>query len=445
MRRSAWRSRTRFSLCAAAFAVAVLASPSSADVTDREQQFVYGLNVFTGTEYTGTFAPASVDAIYVLADQVAVLDPKMTEVYFWPITNDYRADWTALNELVPGTLEVLRDGRLVQRIELADYVVQFDNAGGLGNGRISLGDQAHEQRAVFEAERTAYLDRLRTYTNETEQFNQRLDELRTAGSAATPPTPPVQPAPFTLYSSDLARGFPVQLAPGEYATQVRAPDGAIVAGSQKRLLAIAPRRQGIGYEVVPQAKWTMPETADDPSNVIYALPGGVVYVRPFVALEFNSLEYTRLQNPQDLEATPNRWNWVHIAPVEQATLEGGGGSIALTDYSVEQVPGAALGYSIVPFKPESAAPASTRSPDLRAFRVEAPAERGAQTLRMVDGSGRELAGSERTLSATRGVLDIALVLPILVPLALGATAALWRRERVLTARSLSPEQRKLLA
>ena len=64
---------------------------------------------------------------------------------------------------------------------------------------------------------------------------------------------------------------------------------------------------------------------------------------------------------------------------------------------------------------------------------------------MVDGSGRELAGSERTLSATRGVLDIALVLPILVPLALGATAALWRRERVLTARSLSPEQRKLLA
>jgi hypothetical protein len=56
-----------------------------------------------------------------------------------------------------------------------------------------------------------------------------------------------------------------------------------------------------------------------------------------------------------------------------------------------------------------------------------------------------LAGSERTLSATRGVLDIALVLSILVPLALGATAALWRRERVLTARSLSPEQRQLLA
>lgn len=92
----------------AALASILLARPSRADLTDRERQFVYGLNVFTATEYVSTFAPASIDTIYVLADHVGVLDPKFTEVYFWPITNDYRADWTALNELVPGTLEVLR-------------------------------------------------------------------------------------------------------------------------------------------------------------------------------------------------------------------------------------------------------------------------------------------------------------------------------------------------
>jgi hypothetical protein len=218
-------------------------------------------------------------------------------------------------------------------------------------------------------------------------------------------------------------------------------DGAIVAGSQKRLVAIAPRRQGIGYEVVPQAKWTVPETADDPSNAIYVLPGGVIYLRPFVALEFNGLEYARLQNPQDLQATPNRWTWVHVAPMEGATLDADGRSIALEDYSVQQVPGGALGYSIVPFGPQSGG----RTPDLRAFRVEAPGGRGAQTLRMFDQSGRELAGSGRTLSATGGVLDLALVLPILLPLALGATVALWRRERVLSPRSLTAEQRQLLA
>jgi hypothetical protein len=406
----------------------MLARPASADVTDRERQFVYGLNVFTGAEYTATYAPSSADAIYLLADQVGVLDPKITEVYFWPITNDYRADWTALNELVPGTLEILRDGRLVQQVELTEYVVQFDRARGLGNGRISLGAQAREHRAEFERERTAYLDRLRAYTD---------------AAVDNPLSPAAQPEPFTLFSSDLARGFPVQLAAGDYALQVRAPDGTIVAGSKKRVFAIAPRRQGIGYEVVPAEKWTVPEMADDPSNAIYTIPGGVIYLRPFVALEFNGLEYARLQNPQDLEATPNRWTWVHVAPLDGATLDADGRSITLADYSVEQVPGGALGYSIVPFRPDAAA-AGARSPDLRAFRVEASVGRGAQTLRIVDTSGRELAGSSRRLSTTPGVLDLALALPILVPLALGATAVLWRRERVLTARSLSPEQRRLM-
>ena len=46
---------------------------------------------------TGFVSPA-VDTMYVLAGHVGVLDPKLTEVYFWPITNDYRADFTTLND-----------------------------------------------------------------------------------------------------------------------------------------------------------------------------------------------------------------------------------------------------------------------------------------------------------------------------------------------------------
>ena len=434
------RIRMLRALGLAALVSVLSAGASRADVTDRERQFVYGLNAFTATEYVATFAPASVDTIYLLADQVSVLNPKLTEVYFWPITNDYRADWAALNELVSGSLEVLRDGRLVQQLELTDYVVQFDRSGALGNGRISVSAEAADRRAEFERERAAYVDRLRVYSDETEQFNQRLDELRQRGGDATPPTPPPQPAPFTLYSSSLARGFPVQLAAGEYTIQVRAPDGAIVPGSPKRLVTIAPRRQGVGYEVVSQEKWTVPDVADDPSNAIYVLPGGVVYLRPFVALEFNRLEYTRLQNPQDLEATPNRWMWVHTIPVDDATVQLDGAPVAVGEYSVVQAPGPALGYSIVPFQPNPAA-----TPDLRAFRVEAPGRRSAQTLWTVDGSGRQLEGSVRALSTTSGVVDIALALPVLVPLALGATAAFWRRERALTARSLNSDQRRLFA
>ena len=76
------------------------AAPALAQAPQKERRFVYGLNLFDGVEFTTGFVPPAVDTVYVLADHLGVLDPKLTEVYFWPITNDYRADFTSLNELV---------------------------------------------------------------------------------------------------------------------------------------------------------------------------------------------------------------------------------------------------------------------------------------------------------------------------------------------------------
>jgi hypothetical protein len=86
-----------------------------------------------------------------------------------------------------------------------------------------------------------------------------------------------------------------------------------------------------------------------------------------------------------------------------------------------------------------------RHPDLTAFRVETPGSRRRIDLRLVDASGQELAGSARELSVTPGAPDALLALPLVLPLALGTTVVLWRRDRVLTARGLTPEQRRLLA
>lgn len=424
------------------------ATSAAAQVAPRERRFVYGLNVFTGTEYTGNFVPPAIDTVYLLADQVSVLDPKTTEVYFWPITNDYRPDWTALNELVPGRLEILRDGRVASTIELTDYVVQFDRAQGIGNGRISTGEQATAQWAEFQRARADYLARLRAYTDATEAYNQRLDEIRQAGGGTPPPAPP-EPAPFSLFSTEPARGFPLALPAGEYAIQLRDPSGQVVPDSRKRLVAIAPRRQGVGYEVVPQEKWTIPEQANDPSNAIYTVPGGVVFLRPFVSLEYNALEYARLRNPQDVEATANRWTWVQVGLVENATLLVDGRRVATGEYTVEQIPGAALGYTIVPFerRPDDPPPGTlgARSPDLAAFRVETSGDNTRIDLRLVDAAGRDLAGSARELRVIPGAPDAVLALPLALPLALGLTVVLWRRDRVLTARGLTPEQRRLMA
>src|SRR6266536_1520487 len=301
----------------------VLAAPAVAQTTQKERRFVYGLNLFDGVEYTTGFVPPSVDTIYALAGHDGVLDPKLTEVYFWPITNDVRADFTSLNELVPGTLEIAQGGRLIQTLHLTEYVVQIDPAAGMAAGQVFFADDARARREQFLAERAAYLDRLRAYGDAQEAFSQQLDEVRAqaaAGNQVAAPEPPAEPAPLTLYSTEVGQGFALQLPVGEYQISVRDAAGQVIVDSEKRLVVVAPRRESVGYEIVPQEKWTFPEQASDPAEVVYTVAGGVVYVRPFAEQELNALAYARLKNPQDVAATANRWQWVHTASLERTTL-----------------------------------------------------------------------------------------------------------------------------
>jgi hypothetical protein len=420
-----------------------LAAPALAQAPVKESRLVYGLSVHTGAEYASVIAPPAVETVYVLADRPSVLEPKRTEVYFWPITNEWRADLVAQNELVPGRLEVSQGGRALQTLELTDFVVQFDGDRLVG-GPLCLAADAAAAWGRFEAERRAYVERERAYADAYQAFLLGLDELRRraeAGARVEPPEPPARPEPFGLRSTEVGRGFALTLPPGQYDLRLRDAAGQVLPDSQKRLVAIAPRRAGVGYEVVPAEKWTFPETASDPGNAIYTVPGGVLYLRPFRAIELNALEHARLKNPQDRAATANRWTWVNVGPIEGAELVvRGGGAVhrqPLQPFAVEQVPGAALGYRVVPW-------AGGRSPDLVAYRLEAPAA-GALELELSDANGAGQPGSARQVVANAGAPDWQLALPPLVPLALGITVALWRRERLQTVRSLPPDQRRLIA
>ena len=430
----------------------LMAAPALAQTPQKERRFVYGLNLFDGIQFTTGFVPPAIDTVYVLADHLGVLDPKLTEVYFWPITNDYRADFTSLNELLPGRLELSQGNRVIATVDLTEYVVQIDQSGAMGAGQISLGDAARTSWERFQAERAVYLERLRAHAEAVAEYNRQMEVLRTQTgmeSSIAPFAPPTEPAPFTLYSTEVGRGFPVQLPPGEYAIRVLDEAGQTVPDSQKRLVAFAPRRHGIGFEVVPQERWTMPEQADDPADVIYTSAGGVTYLRAFAAQELNAEAYARLKNPQDLAATPNRWQWLHVAPLEPATMLVEDGSsvrrLSVEDFAVEQVPGASLGYRVVPFGERGEDPRSTRKPDLTAYRVEAPSGRATLRLRLVDGDGRELPGSARQVVVVSNSPGWQLLLPVLVPLAIGVSVWFWRREQVKSARSLSMEQRRRMA
>jgi hypothetical protein len=428
------------------------ATPALAQAPEKERRFVYGLNLFDGTQFTTGFVPPAVDTVYVLADHLGVLDPKRTEVYFWPITNDYRADFTSLNELVPGRLEIGQGGRVIATLDLTEYVVQVDRSGKLGPGEIFLGDAAQRSWERFQTERAAYLDRLRAHADAVAEYNRQVEVLQAQTGMESPLAPfavPVEPAPFTLYSTEVGRGFPIQLPAGEYTIRVLDAAGQTVADSQKRLVAFGPRRLGVGFEIVPQERWTFPEQADDPADVVYTVAGGVTYLRAFAAQELNAEAYARLRNPQDLAATPNRWQWVRVAPLGPATMVVYDGTseqrLEIEDFAVEQLPGANLGYRVVPFGERGDDPRPSRAPDLTAYRVEAPAGRATLSLRLVDADGRELPGSARQVVVVSSAPGWQLSLPVLVPLAIGLSVWLWRREQVRTASSLSVEQRRRMA
>lgn len=407
---------------------------------ERQKRFVYGFYTFAGNEYVTGFVPPAIDTIYVMADQVGMLDPKLTEIYFWPITNEYQADFAALNQRVPGRLEVSQAGRVVATVDLSDYVVQVDQAKTFGGQQLAVGQAALELRAAFERQRTAYVEQVNLFARANEEYARR----RQNGENVTAPTPPAE---FTLYSTDLGRGFALTLAAGDYQIRVLDDQGATVADSVRRLVAITPRRQGVGYEVVPQEKWTFPEQLDEPANAIFALPAGVAYLRPFTTLEFNALEYARLQRPQDRQATANRWTWVRTAALSGATLVTETGAARerrqLASYVVEQVPGPARGYII---RAQAEASTQPSGPDLvDYYQLSVPADRTIVRFHLIDDAGHQFAGSERDLIVSTPVSTELLAVPIALPLLAGAAVIGWRRRQVVTARSLRPEQRQRMA
>ena len=50
--------------------------------------------------------PTETDTIYLLADVSNVLSPRETFVFYWPLDNEYKADWLKGDQLLTGTLQI---------------------------------------------------------------------------------------------------------------------------------------------------------------------------------------------------------------------------------------------------------------------------------------------------------------------------------------------------
>ena len=431
--------RFRFSLSVLGVLVLLLSVPTilfAQQVIDREETFVYGINAGIPDAVIGTFAPPAVDTIYLMSTETSILSPRITSVYYWPITNDYRASWNLLNEVVDGELEVLQGLQTVETVEQVTYTIHFrQGRGSSSRPSLYIGAEAVEAHTQFEADQIAYRDAVWAYEEAREAWLAAAREAQAQGIEPDDlPQAPLEPPPLTTFSTGLNMGFPLKLKAGTYRLRTRAPDGSIVPESERRLVVFSPRRTAVGYEVIPERRWTFPEESNELEGAILGAESSVIYLKPFVSREYPSLSYTRLQDPQDGSVSQaGEWTWVAGEAIEDAMLERLRGErpfeeIPLQAYSVKQNPGGKLGYEILEYS--DLTPDLTPRIDFVGYRL--PLERDNRTFSVQLRASDEtvLIGSERAVRVTRNNSPVLLGVISLLPLLIGFAVLRWRQQQV---------------
>lgn len=340
----------------------------------RQQTFVYGTNHFNGATYSSAMVPPSVDTCYLLAGEINILAGRYTDVYYWPITNEYKADWDGKNIVVDGELEILKGKQLIKTIPHENYVIQYDALNKLDTITMYIGQEAVEAHRNFEAFRDQYRKDLQKYhislREYREEYRNALKKLQ-AGEIEEDDLPK-KPEPLediTLFSTDLLVGFPVNLPVGRYLVQLRRPDGSIQRKSRKNLIVFESIREGVGYKVITEERWTVPEMSYDHTDVIYSLRDKVFFLEPYYQKEYNEFFYRRMNNPQNTTARRDRTLWVPFQVIQEGTLLVSGqdsiNHMNLQEYHVKQIPEGRLGYEIVPFDSET-----MESPSFSGFRFD---------------------------------------------------------------------------
>lgn len=406
-----------------------------------EEQVVYSVSPWTGKQYAGTFAPRQVDTFYLIADEYSIVNVQKTMVYFWPITGEYMADWFGLREEVPGRLEILKDGRVVETLERTQYSYYYPS--GLANEqKLYIGEEAVRVYEDYQARLDAYYDAVSAYYNAQREWQRQMDEIlrevQATGQYKDPseiPEPPVQPTPPTDFAYSPRTAFIVKLPVGRYQVRLRGENGEIVEGTAKTLEVFDARRRGIGYNVIPEHKWTRSFQSNDPSEIFYLDGRRVFYVMPHYAREYNRYQYIKMSNlhkPLEGEGTRGAWSWAQFEPVSGAklqVLQGGEviREIDLKPYYVRQTAGYALGYNIVEFDPEADPTLRGRSPTFEAYRVELEGGSSYQ-LRFVDEHGNVLIGGVREVRPVKPVTWNVYAIPFL-PFVVGLVVFGWRRTK----------------
>ncbi|HEY59150.1 MAG TPA: hypothetical protein G4N92_00455 [Anaerolineae bacterium] len=418
------------------FSVVLLTILSSTVVTasSDELDFVYGTNHFNGAAYSSALIPHNIDTFYLLADETNIITARHTSVYYWPITNEYKADWESANIVVEGTLEILKHNELVESIDLTEYVIQYDNLNKYETIQLYLGEDSIIARQNFEYMITKYRDDLYDYNialnTYREEFQDALAELQ-AGNITEDELPerPLPLADLTLFSTNLLIGFPVTLPVGEYNIRLRLPDKSVQKDSEKKLVVFDSIQDGASYNILTQDRWTVPEISEDNNETIYTIKGNTFFMQLYHQKQYNELYYMRMNNPQDKTARADRKVWVPFSPVKNMVLEVYDQQRSFTvtrgDYFVHQLIGSKLGYEIVDFDPET-----MNRPSFDGYKIVVDGSSSVYRVIAKDTQNNALPGSEREIRVLYIDRSWMIYCVSLIPLTIGLLVVLLRRKKI---------------
>ena len=406
--------------------------PAQAQGPTKTEEFAWALTAFNGQWYQGVFCPAEVPTIYVLADETHVLTGRLTLVYYWPIDREYKADWANLNEEIDGTLEIADlNGRVIQEVPRDHFLPTNPDRNLNYNTELYVGQAALDVYQKYEQDRDAHMAERAEYDRLYKEYLRAL--------AANPNSPDiVAPEELPLFDQALAppgRGFAFSLSAGTYRIALIDAQDRIILGSQATLISVAPRREGAGYTVIPESKWTITESSNESRDVVYYTAAGTtVYLQAARTREYNMREYTRTTQPQETTSSPNQWFWIQTEELQDVELQIWSGTQLVRQsplgyFVVKQLPGSALGYTVVPFNPDE-----DDTPTFAGFDVVAGPQTPGYRVRLVTPDGEVVPTSERSLVRVVDELPVLVYVLVLAPLALALL--LQQRRRALRARSL---------
>lgn len=421
-------------VCILAAVIGVQAAPPQ-----REKQIVYGITPWNGKEYGGTFAPKGIDTMYLLADVDNVLNTLETEVYFWPITQEYMANWFESKKEIEGKLEILKDGEQLKVIERQPYVHVYPEGYWAGKSELVVGEEAKARHKEYQDAIDNYWKAVSEYREAQAEYEKKMDEIlkevQETGKKYKEeelPKAPEQPEPPKLYVTQPTEAFIVNLPPGQYTVRTIDKDGKVIEGTEKRLKVFKERRTGIGYQIIPESKWTRPVQSDDSSQILYLSGKRTMYLKAFNEAEYNQHDYlkmTSLEKPLAGKGGESSFMWVHTDEIEKPklqVLQDGKvvQEIERKPYYVKQTPGYALGYDIVEFDPEKEE-FQGRRPSFEAIKLELTP--GSYQIRVVDENGKVLKGSVREIRSINAVAMWQLYLLAAIPFIIGLIVFAWRR------------------